>query len=624
MILRIQTNDGMKRIEVAATDTVKSLYEKITQSFNLHPNGWLLCKDRALKNELKKNTRSTLKTLKFSHGDVVYMKNYDGEIASSNRSEISTPDPSTGEETELVQASTVNVVEDEIDVILSNESGLIHREKNPQLCRHGRLGKCLHCAPLEPYDEDYLKTLNPPAKHLSFHAYLKKLKSGASRGKFVSLEDVNCKIKPGCTEHLPWPKGICTRCQPSAVMLNRQTYRHVDNIMFENPVIMDRFLNYWRTTGCQRLGYLYGKYEKHENVPLGLRATVAAIYEPPQDSSRDKIQLKDDPFEEIVELLASNLGLRKVGWIITDLIPDENISGQVKYLRHAETHFLTAQECIMAADFQNKYPNHCRDSSKGKFGSKFVTVVVSGHEDKHIHYDGWQVSNQCMALVRDECLVPTLDDPALGYIKESSSEQYVPDVFYKEKDEYKNEVTKDSRPMPMEYFLIEVPAAFPLEPVNTFIGVSSNPFPIENRVQIGETQNFEVFMKYVTKITSGDANVMNGFLDFHFLIYLMTNEMISLKHKMSELCKALISRDAAQFHHWLESDEWKTIEQMIHAHAPSPPPTGGAGGGFPRSSSSSSVEYMETDNVDVTRWTCRHCTFINYLDTCEMCNLPKD
>lgn len=36
-----------------------------------------------------------------------------------------------------------------------------------------------------------------------------------------------------------------------------------------------------------------------------------------------------------------------------------------------------------------------------------------------------------MALVRDECLVPTLDDPALGYIKESSSEQYVPDVFYK-------------------------------------------------------------------------------------------------------------------------------------------------------------------------------------------------
>ena len=36
-----------------------------------------------------------------------------------------------------------------------------------------------------------------------------------------------------------------------------------------------------------------------------------------------------------------------------------------------------------------------------------------------------------MALVRDECLVPTIDVSSLGYVKESSSEQYVPDVFYK-------------------------------------------------------------------------------------------------------------------------------------------------------------------------------------------------
>lgn len=43
------------------------------------------------------------------------------------------------------------------------------------------------------------------------------------------------------------------------------------------------------------------------------------------------------------------------------------------------------------------------------------------------------MSNQCMALVRDECLLPCKDAPELGYVKESSSEQYVPDVFYKVK-----------------------------------------------------------------------------------------------------------------------------------------------------------------------------------------------
>ena len=42
------------------------------------------------------------------------------------------------------------------------------------------------------------------------------------RGKFAALEDLSCKIKPGCTDHLPWPKGICSKCQPSAVTLNRQ------------------------------------------------------------------------------------------------------------------------------------------------------------------------------------------------------------------------------------------------------------------------------------------------------------------------------------------------------------------------------------------------------------------
>lgn len=52
--------------------------------------------------------------------------------------------------------------------------------------------------------------------------------------------------------------------------------------MFENHTVADRFLDFWRKTGNQHFGYLYGRYTEHKDIPLGIRAEVAAIYEPPQ------------------------------------------------------------------------------------------------------------------------------------------------------------------------------------------------------------------------------------------------------------------------------------------------------------------------------------------------------
>ena len=54
-----------------------------------------------------------------------------------------------------------------------------------------------------------------------------------------------------------------------------------------------------------------------------------------------------------------------------------------------------------------------------------------GDQEHQVHMEGYQVSNQCQALVRDGCLVPTKDAPELGYVRQSTNDVYVPDVYYK-------------------------------------------------------------------------------------------------------------------------------------------------------------------------------------------------
>ena len=139
---------------------------------------------------------------------------------------------------------------------------------------------------------------------------------------------------------------------------------------------------------------MYGRYEMYPEVPLGIKAVVCAIYEPPQESSRDHLKILPDPRAEIVDEIAAQMGLRRVGWIFTDLVPMAGVAGKVKSYRGAETHFLSAQEIITAANYQNMFPNNCKLTDEGVFGSKFVTICVTGNKDNEIHMEGYQVGNE--------------------------------------------------------------------------------------------------------------------------------------------------------------------------------------------------------------------------------------
>lgn len=63
--------------------------------------------------------------------------------------------------------------------------------------------------------------------------------------------------------------------------------------------------------------------------------------------------------------------------------------------------------------------------------NNWIKYIFTGDSTNQVHMEGYQVSEQCMSLVRDSCLIPTKDAPELGYVPESTFKKYVPDVFYK-------------------------------------------------------------------------------------------------------------------------------------------------------------------------------------------------
>uniref|UniRef100_A0A2A4JP23 Nuclear protein localization protein 4 homolog n=1 Tax=Heliothis virescens TaxID=7102 RepID=A0A2A4JP23_HELVI len=576
MILRVQSAEGTARVEMLDTDVTAQLFERVHESLRLSTFAFALHKDRQRKDEVTSSKSRRLRDYGLQHGDMLYLSPVNGAVlfdqpstsgeTNDNNKPFGEPveaGPSTSSTAvalagQSTAARPLAVEEDEVDLQLYRMSGNIQRQRDEKLCRHNSKGCCVHCSPLEPWDEGYLKEHN--IKHMSFHAYLRKITSG----NFISLDELSCKIKPGCSEHPPWPRGICSKCQPGAVTLNRQPYRHVDNVLFEHPAIVERFLAYWRATGHQRVGFLFGQYERHPDVPLGIRARVAAIYEPPQTSSRDSVALQPDPRAPLLAELARRLGLRAVGWIFTDLLPLDVATGTVQHIRGVDTHFLSAQECIMAGHYQNLHPNACRHASSGYFGSKFVTVCVTGDSDKQVHLEGYQVSGQCQALVRDDILLPTRDAPELGYIRDSCDRQYVPDVYYKERDAYGNEVGVSAKRVPVAYLLVDVPVgvAGPGAPPTFWPRAA---FPPANRALQQHLQTLRALHAHLA--------AADGFL-----------------------------QAASDLHALLAA----TLDTLCRAAADSDADAAALGGG-------------------AGVWTCPLCTFHNapHNDACEMCAMPR-
>nr|CAG8451578.1 5282_t:CDS:10 [Entrophospora candida] len=434
MLVRLRSKEGTVRMEVDPNEDVTSLGEKIAKQYNLSDLSTIAISDRPTTSQpIIQLAGQTLSQIGLSHGALVFVTFNDSTTTATTGSNASSSSSTTTRTENGTDKNSIEIQQQQqqqisLDDMFEKQDGLIKRERDPKFCKHAGKGMCDYCMPLEN-----MKFIPP-------------------------LEEPDFKVKTNCSSgHAPWPEGICTKCQPSAVTLQLQQYRMVDHVEFSVSSLINDFINFWRSTGYQRFGYLYGRYESYPDVPLGVKAVVEAIYEPPQEDEVNELSLTLPWNEEsLIDEVAAECGLTKVGMIYTDLVDDGTGQGKVICKRHIDSYFLSSQECCFSATMQNKHPTHTKWSVSKQFDSRFVTCVVTGNENGDIDVSSYQVSNTCAAMVSADIIEPSVD-PSIMRVKESTSKRYVPEVFYNYKNKYGIEVKESAKPsFPVEYLLVNV------------------------------------------------------------------------------------------------------------------------------------------------------------------------
>lgn len=249
----------------------------------------------------------------------------------------------------------------------------------------------------------------------------------------------------------------------------------------------------------KRFGYLFGKFVQSEEGDM--KAVVEAIYEPPQiadPEAAEGFEMLDDPMDSIVEQIAQQCGLQKVGWIFGHPPREDGF-------------VLNASEVIMAAEMQ-------LEAAGGVNETPFVTVKVTASDDGNVSVEAFQVSQQCMAMVAEEAL-EIGPDPGFCSINETFTAI---------------QEGKESKTVNNNFFLTVVPI------IQHTSEIFVSQFPKANRDLDDRTQSHDEMKRQLSQSGTAGWSFIDLLADFNLLIYLA--KFLDVEADFPKICRSITDR----------------------------------------------------------------------------------